>query len=191
MGRLSQAMNSKRYARSGSSGGAFIGFDEKDIQKEFERAFKELENLHDGVTTAQIRRIARASLKPMVKAYRDEANKGETPLFRVYRKGGVYAEIKKGTLAKSIGVITTRVNKGQTFASMYVGPRVKRTFSDPEKGGWFAHFVEYGYLKDGQYRGNLYGFAKRARSQQTGGVANEFKRRMRSFLNKQVKAAQV
>ena len=63
----------KATKSSPGGGGAFIGFDEKDIKKEFERAFKELENLHDGVTTAQIRRIARKALKPMVKAYRDEA----------------------------------------------------------------------------------------------------------------------
>lgn len=191
MGRLSQAVNSGKFARSGSGGGAFIGFDEKDIKREFERAIKELETLHNGVTTAQIRRIARASLKPMVNAYKKEATIKGPKVFRVYRNGGVYAEIKSGQLAKSIGVITTRVNRGQTFASMYVGPRVKRTFSDPEKGGWFAHFLEYGYLQGGTYRGDGYGFAKRARTQQSGGVANEFKRRMRSFLNKQVKASKI
>ena len=170
----------------------FVGFDEKDVKKEFERAFAELENLHDGVTTAQIRRIARASLKPMVKQYRKEASSPDGPdSFKVYRKGGVYAEIDSGTLAKSMGIITTRVNKGQTFASLSVGPRVKRTFSDPEKGGWFAHFLEYGYLNGGRYRGALKGFASRARSKQSSGVGNEFKRRMRSFLNKQVKAARI
>ena len=61
-------MSARSKRTGGGSGGAFIGFDEKDIKKEFERAFKELENLHDGVTTAQIRRIARKSLKPMLKA---------------------------------------------------------------------------------------------------------------------------
>ena len=191
MGRLSQAVNSGKFARSGAGGGAFIGFDEKDIKKEFERAFKELENLHDGVTTAQIRRIARASLKPMLKAYRDEAKIGGPNVFKVYRNGGVFAEIKSGTLAKSMGIITTRVNRGATFASLQVGPRVKRSFSDPEKGGWFAHFLEYGFLQNGSYRGEGYGFARRARMKQTAGVASEFKRRMSSFLNKKVKAAQI
>lgn len=184
-----QRIKGSNQGRGG--GGAFIGFDEKDIKKEFERAFKELENLHDGVTTAQIRRIARKALKPMVKAYREEAKIKGPDVFKVYRNGGVYAEIKSGTLAKSIGVITTRVNKGQTFASLQVGPRVKRTFSDPEKGGWFAHFLEYGYLQNGSYRGDGYRFASRARMKQSGGVANEFKRLMRSFLNKKTKEAMV
>lgn len=192
MGRLSDYVNSGgRNSSASNSRGAFIGFDEKDIAKEFERAFKELENLHDGVTTAQIRRVARASLKPMLKAYRDEARQKGPSVFKVYRNGGVYAEIKSGTLAKSMGIITSRVNRGQTFASLFVGPRVKRAFSDPEKGGWFAHFLEYGYLNDGQYRGGGYRFATRARAKQSGAVGNEFKRRMRSFLNKQVKAAKV
>ena len=184
-------------------GGTFIGFYEKDIKKEFERAFKELENLHDGVTTAQIRRIARASLKPMLKQYRDnitdfpssstseKGRKNPRNKFVVYRNGGVYAEITKGQLKKSMGIITTRVNRGATFASLQVGPRVKRSFSDPEKGGWFAHFIEYGYLNKGQYKGANVGFARKARMQQSSGVANEFKRRMRSFLNKQTKAARI
>ena len=179
----------KATKSSPGGGGAFIGFDEKDIKKEFERAFKELEGLHDGVTTAQIRRIARKALRPMVKAYRDEAKIQGPSVFKVYRNGGIYAEIKSGTFAKSIGVITTRVNRGATFASLQVGPRVKRSFSDPEKGGWFAHFLEYGYLQNGSYRGDGYRFASRARMKQSGGVASEFKRLMRSFLNKKTKEA--
>lgn len=191
----------KTAKSSPGGGGAFIGFDEKDINKEFERAFKELENLHDGVTTAQIRRIARKALKPMLKAYRSEIKSLPTTsttkdgknktrsVFKVYRNGGVYAEITKGQLAKSMGIITTRVNRGATFASLQVGPRVKRSFSDPEKGGWFAHFLEYGYLADGKYSGANKGFARRARTKNSAGVGNEFKRLMRSFLNKKTKEA--
>ena len=171
--------------------GMFVGFDEKDVRKEFERAFKELENLNDGVTTAQIRSIARKSLKPMVKAYKDEITNLSSGSFKVYRNGGIYAEISKGQLAKSMGVITTKVRKGATFASLSVGPRVKRAFSDPEKGGWFAHFLEYGYLLNGSYTGANKGFATRARKKEMGGVGNNFKRLMRSYLNKQVKAARI
>jgi predicted Zn-dependent peptidase len=191
MGTTAERMMSARSSRGGKTGGAFIGFDEKDIKKEFERAFKELENLHDGVTTAQIRRIARKSLKPMLKAYKEEAKAKSKRDFVVYRNGGIYAEIKPGTLSKSMGIITTKVNRGSTFASLQVGPRVKRSFSDPEKGGWFAHFLEYGYLQDGGYKSGIQGFAKRARMKNSSGVGNEFKRLMRSFLNKKVKSARV
>lgn len=171
--------------------GMFVGFDERDVRKEFERAFKELETLHDSVTTAQIRRIARKSLKPMVEAYQTEIKDLESGSFKVYRNGGIYAEISKGQLAKSMGIITTKIRKGATFASLSVGPRVKRSFSDPEKGGWFAHFLEYGYLNNGAYNGANKGFATRARRKEMSGVGNEFKRLMRSFLNKKVKAARI
>ena len=184
-------MSARSKRTGGGSGGAFIGFDEKDIKKEFERAFKELENLHDGVTTAQIRRIARKSLKPMLEGYKNEITNIKSGTFKVYRNGGIYAEITKGQLKKSMGIITTRVNRGATFASLSVGPRVKRSFSDPEKGGWFAHFLEYGYLQNGNYKSGIQGFARRANMKQSAGVANEFKRLMRGFLNKQVKAARI
>jgi len=169
--------------------GAFVGFDERDVKKEFERAFKELETLNRGVSTAQIKKIARKALKPMLQAYKNEAKLSGPKVFKVYRNGGVYAEIKSGTLSKSMGIITTKVRKGKSFASMYVGPRVKRSFSDPEKGGWFAHFLEYGYLQNGAYRGDGYGCARRARTKSSGGVASTFKQLMRSFLNKEIKAA--
>jgi cell pole-organizing protein PopZ len=97
MGANAERMMASMGKRTGGgSGGAFIGFDEKDIKKEFERAFKELENLHDGVTTAQIRRIARKSLKPMLKGYKDEITNIKSGTFKVYRNGGIYAEITKG-----------------------------------------------------------------------------------------------
>ena len=109
----------------GLGNGMFVGFDEKDVRKELERAFKELDTLHDSVTTAQIRRIARKSLKPMVKAYQNEITDLSSGSFKVYRNGGIYAQISKGQLAKSMGVITTKIRKGATFASLSVGPRVK------------------------------------------------------------------
>ena len=190
MGRLTQHLYGKKSSSTGG-GGMYVGFDEKDVRKEFERAFKELENLHDGVTTAQIRRIARVSLKPMVESYQDEITDLDGGSFKVYRNGGIYAEISKGQLAKSIGIITTKIRRGATFASLSVGPRVKRSFSDPEKGGWFAHFLEYGYLNNGSYIGANKGFASRARKKEMSGVGNNFKRLMRSYLNKQVKAARI
>ena len=38
---------------------AFIGFDEDVLMKEFEKAFKELDNLSNSVETKDIRRIGR------------------------------------------------------------------------------------------------------------------------------------
>lgn len=169
--------------------GAFVGFDERDIQKEVSKAIKELEGLSDSVTTTEVKRQARKALKPMVKAYKEEASISGPNSFKVWRNGSLYAEIDSGTLAKSIGIITTPVRKSLTYTSAQVAPRVKGKFSDPEKGGWFAHFLEYGYLNDGKYRGAGYGFARRAQRKTMAAVSNDFKRHMKSFLNKKVKAA--
>ena len=169
--------------------GAYIGFDERDIEREFTRAARELEMLHRDITTADIKRLARKALKPMVKAYKEEATIKGPSSFKVWRDGGLYAEIDSGTLAESIGIITTRVRKTSTYTSAQVAPRVKGKFSDPEKGGWFAHFLEYGYLNNGQYRGGGYGFARRAQRKSMMAVTNDFKRFLKSFLNKKVKAA--
>lgn len=175
--------------RGPSSTANSIGFDEDTLIREFERAFKELDALANSVETKHIRSIQRASLKPMVKRYQD--NITDESSFKVYRNGGVYAEIPKGTLKQSIGIINTKVRKHQTFSSLAVGARVKGKYSDPEKGGWFAHFVEYGFInKYGKYiKGANYGFAERA---QRGGLAlvrTTFKTRMKAFLDRKVKAS--
>lgn len=170
----------------------FIGFDEDTLIREFERAFKELDTLANSVETKHIRSIQRASLKPMVQRYKDNI-KSESAV-KVYRYGGVYAEIPKGTLKNSIGIISTPVRKHHTFSSLSVGARVKGKYSDPEKGGWFAHFVEYGFVnKYGQYIKSSanYGFAERA---QKGGLAlvrTTFKNKLKAFLDKQVKASRI
>jgi hypothetical protein len=166
-----------------------IGFDEDTLMKEFERAFKELKLVKDSVSTKDIRRIQRQSLKPMVKKFRD-AIKDEQDV-TVYRNGGIYAEIPKGTLKKSIGIITSPVRKKQTFSQLSVGARVKGKFSDPEKGGWFAHFVEYGFINSfGQYvKGGNYEFAEKAKKGGLSMVRNTFKNLMRAFVDAKVKAS--
>ena len=167
---------------------AFIGFDEDTLMKEFERAFQELDKLSNSVKTKDIRRIQRASLKPMVQKFKDNI-KSESD-FTVYRYGGVFAEIKKGTLEKSIGIINTPVRKKSTFSSLAVGARVKGAFKDVEDGGWFAHFVEYGFVnKHGQYiksKAN-YGFAEKAKRGSLGLVRTTFKNKMKSFLDRRIK----
>ena len=169
---------------------AFIGFDEDTLIREFDRAMKELDALANSVQTKHVRSIQRASLKPMVERYK--ANIKNETSFKVFRYGGVYAEIPKGTLKKSIGIISTPVRKHHTFSSLSVGARVKGAYKDPEKGGWFAHFVEYGFInKYGQYIRSKqnFGFAERA---QKGGLAlvrNTFKNKMKAFLEKQLKAS--
>lgn len=166
-----------------------IGFDNDVLMREFERAFRELELVKDSVSAKDIRRIQRASLKPMVKKFK--AGIKDEQDFTVYRNGGIYAEIPKGTLKKSIGIISTPVRKKQTFSKLEVGARVKGSFSDPEKGGWFAHFIEYGFINSfGQYiKGGNYEFAEKAKKGGLAMVRNNFKTLMKAFVDQKVKAS--
>ena len=60
MGRLTQSMYAKG-GRSTGGGGMFVGFDEKDVKKEFEKAFAELENLHDGAPPEYMPKLAKVN----------------------------------------------------------------------------------------------------------------------------------
>jgi len=75
----------------------------------------------------------RKAATPLVKAMRDNlgANSG--------RKYWDYAKYSQtGDLKKSIGKIT---GKSKNFATLFVGPRVKRTFKNK---GFIGHWVEFG-----------------------------------------------
>lgn len=169
----------------------FIGFDEDTLMNEFERAFKELDILANSVETKDIRRIQRASLKPMVERFKSNIKESDKP-FRVFRNGGLYAEIQPGTLEKSIGIITHKLRRKSMFSALSVGARVKGRYSDPEKGGWFAHFVEYGFINSyGQYvkSGENFAFAEKAKKNGLALVRTTFKTKMRLFLDKRVKSS--
>ncbi len=166
-----------------------IGFDEDVLMKEFEKAFKELTVSYNHLRAHETKANHGQSLKPMVKKFKDGIKDEQD--FKVYRNGGIYAEIPKGTLKKSIGIINTPVRKKQTFSALAVGARVKGSYSDPEKGGWFAHFIEYGFINSyGQYvKGDNYEFAEKAKKGGLAMVRNTFKNLMRAFVNAKVKAS--
>tara|TARA_R100000388_G_scaffold93959_1_gene79801 strand:- start:350 stop:805 length:456 start_codon:yes stop_codon:yes gene_type:complete len=75
----------------------------------------------------------RKAATPLVKAMRQNlgANSG-----RDYKSARYYTET--GGLKKSIGKIT---GKSKKFATLYVGPRVKRKF---KYQGFIGHFIEFG-----------------------------------------------
>lgn len=166
----------------------FIGFDEDTLMNEFERAFKELDVLANSVETKDIRRIQRASLKPMVERFKSNITKSKKP-FRVFRNGAVRRD-STGTLEESIGIITHKLRRNSLFSALSVGAKVKGKFSDPEKGGWFAHFVEYGFVNSyGQYvkSDENFAFAEKAKKNGLALVRTTFKTKMRLFLNRRVK----
>tara|TARA_R100000458_G_C8275889_1_gene251063 strand:+ start:711 stop:1238 length:528 start_codon:yes stop_codon:yes gene_type:complete len=166
---------------------AFIGFDENVSNRELKKVFKQLETLSNDVETKDIRSVQRKALKPMVQRYKENI-KSESD-FTVYRNGGVFAEIKKGQLKKSIGIISTPVRKENTFASLQVGARVRKSFSDVEKGGWYAHFVEYGFVnKYGKFiKGANFAFAEKAKKGGIGITKTTFMTSLKRYLDRKVK----
>jgi len=140
-----------------------MGFDTAKLDAELKQVVKDLEKIQQGLGTRYIAQMQRKSLGLAVKQMKAEI-KDSKEVFRVYRNGGIYAEITPGTLRKSIGIGRSKTSNNRLFSGFWVGPRVKGSFKDPEKGGWFAHFINYGYLRDGSYRGANKGFADRAKA---------------------------
>lgn len=144
-----------------AEGKAGIGIETKHLQRDIQQVVRELEQIEKGMGTRFIAQMQRKALKIAVDEMKSEI-KDANETFTVYRNGGIYAEIPIGTLKKSIGIGRSKSRNNKLFSGFWVGPRVKGTWSDPEKGGWFAHFLNYGYLQDGSYKGRNKGFADRA-----------------------------
>ena len=151
---------------------------------------KQLKRLEERTRKRVLKKAAKKGLKPVVRLYKSQITDSDE-VFAVYRNGSVYAEIIPGQLKQSIAVKFPKQEPGVDSIVASVGPRKTGAYRHPEKGGWFAHFIEYGYLNNGKYKGANVGFARKARMQNSAGVGHEFKRRMRSFLNKQTKAARI
>lgn len=98
-----------------------------------ERIQKALFKASRSVTRKVLLSGMRKAATPLVKAMRSNlgGNSG-----REYKSARYYKE--SGGLKKSIGKIT---GKSKKYATLYVGPRVKRKFKDK---GFIGHFVEFG-----------------------------------------------
>ena len=98
-----------------------------------ERINKALLKASRSVTRKVLLSAMRKASTPLVKAMRSNlgANSG-----RDYEGAEYYKQ--SGGLKKSIGKIT---GKSRKYASLYVGPRVKRKFKDK---GFIGHFIEFG-----------------------------------------------
>lgn len=143
-----------------------------------EQAIKKMRSLDDVMRRRVMRVAGKKAAKPMIQAFRQNIDDLMEDEFIVYRDGAIYARVQPGQLRKSIDVMFFW-SRARDMWITAIGPRVKGAFSDPNKGGWFAHFINYGYLNNGSYRGHNIGFADRAKAQAYNYTANEFKR---SFL---------
>lgn len=129
-----------------------------------EKVRRQLRRLDDRVRKRVLKNTARKALKPVVQAYKRQITDADE-VFAVYRGGKIYAEIKPGQLRRSVGLKFPKQSPGVDGIVASVGPRKTGRYADPEKGGWYAGFISFGWLrfKDGsKYNGRNFGYADRA-----------------------------
>ena len=179
-------------ARGRAQGGAMRSTRATDIAKGsvsvegLDEALKKMKMLDENIRKSVMRQAGRHAARPMLDAYRSEIYDLQEDEFNVYQKsGGIYATITPGQLRKSMGIMQI-YSKYRDMMVTIVGPQVKRGFSNPEKGGWFAHFVNYGYLLGGRYQGHNLGFADRARQKAMAITASDFKARFFQYASRYI-----
>ena len=80
-----------------------IGIDGAELNREFSRVIRELNKFSNVIDARDLGKLQRDAMALTRDAMRAEI-KDASETFKVYRNGGLYAEIKPGTLAKSIGI---------------------------------------------------------------------------------------
>lgn len=128
-----------------------------------ENAMRLLHNVADDVLKEKIlNQVLRPHAQSVgVAAFKAEITDSLEPV-EVFRNGKLYATIDIGQLRESIGVF---IGKSKEYPNVQIGPRVKGKFSNPNVGGWFAHFANYGFAANNRYHsGPNMGFADRAAS---------------------------
>ena len=150
---------------------------------------RKLKKLDERTRKKILKKVARESLKPMVDSYKRNI-KDADEVFKVYRNGKIYAEIMPGQLRRSIGIgFPKYLNKGNDFGAS-VGPRRSGRFKDPEKGGWYGGFINFGWLQVGggkDYKGPNVGYAERAKGAAKTKVQLKFVRNFKSVTEREIK----
>jgi len=164
---------------------AGIGIDGAELNREISRVLNELSQYAKSIDARDLGALQRNAMALTRDAMRAEITDSSETI-KVYRNGGLYAEIEPGTLKRSIGIGRSKTNgPARLFSAYWVGPRVKNAFKDPEKGGWFAHFINYGNIKSGNYSGSNRGFAERAKSRTMPLVLAKFTANAKVYLEKE------
>jgi len=181
-----------RYYQHRGNDVSGIGIHTDELSREFHKVINELQKFGHKLDAKEIGNISRRSLYITRDKMRDKIDNLDKGEFKVYRNGGLYAEIKPGQLKNSIGIRKSQTRNSMTASAYWVGPVVKGAFKDPEKGGWFAHFLNYGGLiggnkRDGggsQYRGANKGFADRAKASTISQVVAYFTHNAKLYIEK-------
>jgi hypothetical protein len=164
---------------------AGIGIDGAELNREISRVLNELSQYAKNIDARDLGALQRNAMRLTRDAMKAEITNSKKTI-KVYRNGGLYAEIVPGTLAESIGIGKSKLQgPARLFSAYWVGPRVKGAFKDPEKGGWFAHFINYGDIKSGNYEGANRGFADRAKASTMTLVIAKFTKDAKAYLEKE------
>lgn len=162
------AQNKRRHIKT--RGGAPVTIEIEGL----EQAIKKMRSLDDVMRRRVMRVAGKKAAKPMIQSFKQNVDDLMEDEFVVYRDGSIFARIQPGQLRKSMDVMFFW-SRARDMWITAIGPKVKGRFKDPERGGWYAHFVNYGYLNNGSYKGHNIGFADRAKSQAYQYTAHEFK----------------
>ena len=113
-----------------------------------EETMKKLKKLDDRLKKRIIKKVGRKSLPPMVDSYRKNI-KDADEVFKVYREGKIVYEIMPGQLRRSVGIKSPKALQSKNVIGLSVGPRRSGAYRNPEKGGWYAGFINFGWLRVG------------------------------------------
>jgi len=127
----------------------------------------------------------------MVDSYVRNITKADE-VFKVYRKGKIYAEIMPGQLKESIGIKTPKYLQSSNVVGMSVGPRRSGRYKSPTKGGWYGGMLNFGWLRVGgnqkeKYSGENKGFAQKAQSAAKVKVRVKFVRNFNQIVGRELK----
>lgn len=154
-----------------------------------EEVMRKIKKLDDRLKKRILKKVGRKSLKPMVDSYKRNI-KDADEVFKVYRNGKIYTEIKPGQLRRSVGVKTPKHLQNRNVVGMSVGPRRSGAYKDPNKGGWYAGFINFGWLQVGKgedYTGQNRGFAQKAMAAAKSKVNVKFIRAFKQETEKELK----
>lgn len=110
-------------------------------EKELKQIIKDLDRLFPSSDT-KLRTTLRSALRKSATPLRSELRTNIKTDIKPTRAGA--ESDKTGQLVKSIGIINGKT-KGGRKPSVYVGPRVKGSFSAANKTGFYFFFHEYGF----------------------------------------------
>lgn len=113
-----------------------------------DEVMKKLRKLDDRLKKSILKKVGKKSLPPMVDSYKRNITEADE-VFKVYKKGKIVYEIQPGQLERSVGIKTPKRLQKKDVVGMSVGPRRSGRYKDPNKGGWYAGMINFGWLRVG------------------------------------------